>query len=209
MLPCRRFSFTCVEYCSKWPNVACTPNGTNETAIHFLITSLSREGYPDVNVNQHGTQFETHDFKNCLVRQGCHSSAISHASPNGQFKRFSWTVKGYMQTINLARARLILASTEFIGIYRAMHPRRNQHVTGRITARTEDKSDNGHRWISRVCFKLVFESGRYTPAGSHLSEQDEALFGFQTKTAHACFQGRRVCPSAASSATSKGFSSQQ
>ncbi|XP_077550610.1 uncharacterized protein LOC144163749 [Haemaphysalis longicornis] len=91
VLPDCRFAITAIDYFSKWTEVCFSAKVTAATVISFLRSILSREGYPDEIVTDHGPQFTASEFDGFLKERGItHAySAVYHPQAYGQVERFN------------------------------------------------------------------------------------------------------------------------
>lgn len=115
-----RFAISLVDHFSKWPEVGFTSNVTSASAMSFLRSIFSRDGYPKDTVSDHGPQFTSPEFEEFLHDRGIHHtfSAVYHPQSNGQVERFNRVLKDYIQVCLEEHRPLKEAITEYLGIYR-------------------------------------------------------------------------------------------
>ncbi|XP_064467133.1 uncharacterized protein K02A2.6-like [Ornithodoros turicata] len=116
-----RFAITAVDYYSKWPEVKMTPNVTTDTVIAFLRQLFAREGYPDIIVSDHGSQFQSHAFKSFLQDRGIQhrQSSVYYPHSNGQIERFNRVLKDFILLSASEQGTILRDLPEFLGIYRS------------------------------------------------------------------------------------------
>lgn len=101
-----RYAITAIDYYSKWPEVGFCSHPTTDAVISFVQGIFSREGYPEVLVSDHDSQFMSLEFKTFLRDRGIThaTSSIHYPLANGQVERFSRVLKDYIQSIFWGRA---------------------------------------------------------------------------------------------------------
>lgn len=115
-----RYAITAIDYYSKWPEVGFCSHPTTYAVISFLQGIFSREGYPEVLVSDHGSQFMSSELKTFLQDRGIThaTSSIYYSQANGQVERFNRVLKDYIQSILLEKGDIQLDLVDFLGIYR-------------------------------------------------------------------------------------------
>ncbi|XP_055005269.1 uncharacterized protein K02A2.6-like [Boleophthalmus pectinirostris] len=94
-----RFAITLVDYFSKWPEVAFTPNATTATVLTFLSAVFSREGNPCAITTDNGPQFTSCAFADFLKERGIKhiKTSVYHPQANGCVERFNRVLKDCIQ----------------------------------------------------------------------------------------------------------------
>ncbi|XP_064469689.1 uncharacterized protein LOC135384417 [Ornithodoros turicata] len=164
-----RLAITAVDYYSKWPEVKMTPKVTTDTVIAFLRQLFAREGYPNIIVSDHGSQFQSHAFKSFLQDRGIQhrQSSVYYPHSNGQIERFNRVLKDFILLSASEQGTILRDLPEFLGIYRStphaatqlspaelLHGRRMRTrldvvgfpcLEGNIMTRNDQAADEGQR----------------------------------------------------------------
>ena len=85
----------CVDYYSKYPDIAFLPDTTTATVVSAIKTIFARFGIPVEIVSDNGPQFSSREFKQFARKYGFKhtTSSPGYAQSNGQAERHIQTVK--------------------------------------------------------------------------------------------------------------------
>uniref|UniRef100_A0A3P8RTR8 Integrase catalytic domain-containing protein n=1 Tax=Amphiprion percula TaxID=161767 RepID=A0A3P8RTR8_AMPPE len=116
-----RFAITLVDYFSKWPEVAFTPNATTATVITFLSSVFAHEGNPCAITSDNGPQFTSCDFADFLRERGIKHirTSVYHPQANGSVERFNRVLKDCIQGAQAAQKQWKPTVTAMLQNYRA------------------------------------------------------------------------------------------
>lgn len=116
-----RFAISLVDYHSKWPEVAFSPNVTAEVVTSFLQSVFSREGNPQCIVTDNGPQFISSVFAALLKERGITHMRSSLYCPqcNGAVERWNRVLKECILSAEQMGKPWKHAVTEFLQSYRA------------------------------------------------------------------------------------------
>lgn len=116
-----RFAITLVDYFSKWPEVAFTPNASTATVIAFLTSIFAREGNPYEITTDNGPQFTSAAFAEFLAERGIKHirTSVYHPQANGCVERFNRVLKDSIQTAQATQRPWKTVVTELLQNYRA------------------------------------------------------------------------------------------
>ncbi|XP_017469593.1 PREDICTED: uncharacterized protein K02A2.6-like [Rhagoletis zephyria] len=105
------------------------PNITTTSTILKCEEILATFGIPDVIVSDHGTQFNSREFKDFLKRNGIQhkQGAPYHPATNGQAERFVQTLKTKLKAAKAVEANVKKAlNTILLAYRRSIHPETNK-----------------------------------------------------------------------------------
>ena len=88
----------CVDYYSKYPDIALLPDTTSRSTIAALKATFARFGIPDEVISDNGPQFSSFEFKKFSDHYGFkHTTSSPYFSQsNGQAERCVQTVKNWL-----------------------------------------------------------------------------------------------------------------
>ena len=105
----------CVDYCSKYPEIAKLPQMTSKHVIIALKSIFARHGIPDEVMSDNGPQFTSEEFRQFAEEWEFKHTTSSPGFPqsNGQSERAIQTIKNLLKKAQESRGDPYLALLEY------------------------------------------------------------------------------------------------
>src|SRR5699024_6632222 len=96
-----RYILVAQDAFSKWPEALAVPNCTTDVINEWITSAIiNRFGVPDEVMTDHGSQFDSVEFKRFAEETGFEqlNAASYHHQTNGIVERFNRTLEGEVRT---------------------------------------------------------------------------------------------------------------
>lgn len=120
-----KYFFVLIDALSKWPEIHMVPNITTTATILKCKQIFSTFGLPNILDSDHGSQFNSSEFKCFLKENGIvhKQGAPYHPATNGQAERFIQTFKNKMKSMRTQASTIENDLAIFLLAYRrSIHP---------------------------------------------------------------------------------------